>query len=51
MRGIPDSTRDERGDGRNEGGGGYLLVPELPGVWSAAVRFLAAVALVCELCF
>lgn len=51
MRGIPDSTLDERVDGRKEDGGGYLLVPELPGVWFAAVGFLAAVALVCELCF
>lgn len=50
MRGIPDSTLDDRGDGRKEDGSGYLLVPGLPGVWFAMVGFLVVAALVCELC-
>lgn len=31
-------------------GGGYLLVSKLLRVWFATVGFLAAAALVCELC-
>lgn len=31
-------------------GGGYLLVSELLRVWFAAVGFLAAAGLACELC-